>query len=40
MGEGQWLNIPPQMEPLDGYDGVFHIQAPKVSNMIVGWKVK
>jgi len=40
MGEGKWLNIPPQTESLENNDEVFRLQAPMVKNLLVGWKVK
>ena len=42
MGEGQWLNIPPQTHSLEGMGNgeVFQLEAPEVGNLIVGWKVK
>lgn len=40
VGEGQWLNIPPQSVPQDSPIEVFQLQAPKVKNLLVGWKVK
>lgn len=42
MGEGQWLNVPPQSasQEYDNMNEVFQLQAPEVKNLIVGWKVK
>ncbi len=40
MGEGQWLNVPPQSISQENGNEIFQLQAPDVKNLVVGWKVK